>query len=82
MYGGDGNTQGEELKSLAWHKVDVPECQVISLKIGWGHTGILLSSHLKEFGLGSRVTEQTGENRPIGNECGPNVCRKSALEGF
>lgn len=83
MCGGDGNTQDEELKSLLWHTVDVRECQVIrSLKIGWGHSGRLLSRHLKEFGLGCRVMEQTSENRQMGDECGPNVCKKFALEGL
>lgn len=83
MYRGDGNRQDGELRSLVWHKADVHECQVISLKIGWGHPGKLLSCHLKEFGLESRVMEQMSESHQIGDECGPNICKlKCALEGF
>lgn len=67
MWRGVGNTQDENLKTLAWHKDTVRKCQEISLKIAQGHVGKFLSRRFKEFGLDSRVLEWTNESRQTGS---------------
>lgn len=73
MYRGPGNTWDQELKTLAWHKVDVRERQEISLKMGWDHIQKFFACHFKECGLGSRVMEWTYESHQIGDEHGLNI---------